>query len=173
MKEEVVESLTQLEIVTVEYIEPIVEEEEEEDEAANNSTESEKEPIQENQIEEVPLETDVVEETTDFGEIDNTVFAPPPPPTLDNWEKPKPKLPKIDFSTGEIFVPPPVKIKNPKVDEKGGMSMEFERPVLVPPFFKGKGKKQNKRRNLEEIQSFDEADSATSDALKEILTFKI
>ena len=127
--------------MTVEYIEEIIEEEEVEEDSASNSTEPEQEPIEENQIDEAVVETDVVEETTDFGEIDNTVFEAPPPPTLNNWKKPKPKPPTVNFETGEIFVPPPVKIKNPKCDESGGMSMEFERPVIVPPFFEGKGKK--------------------------------
>ena len=115
------------------------------------------------------FDPDVIPETIDFGEIDKLIFAPYKPPSIKNWVKPQAKQKMVDSATGEVFVPTPVTVKKSKCDESGGMSIEFERPVIVPPFFVGKGNLENIKRRLQDK----EFDQETSDALKEILTFKI
>ena len=90
------------------------------------------------------------EETTDFGEIDEAEFVSPVV-TMDTWVKPQPRVQAItmDFESGFVFVPPPpVTVKKAECSKSGGMGMEFERPVIVPPFFENKGTRA--RRRLQE-----------------------
>ena len=34
------------------------------------------------------------------------------------------------------------------MSESGGLDMKFKRPIIVPPFFEGKGIAENKKRRL-------------------------
>ena len=88
-------------------------------------------------------------ETTDFGEIDDTLFATVEI-SLEDWAKtkPKPKPPKVNLATGEVVIPPPAEVGEVIISESGGVGFGFARPVIVPPFFQGKGTRAAKRRLL-------------------------
>jgi hypothetical protein len=75
-------------------------------------------------------------ETTDFGEIDDTLFETVVI-SLNDWAKtkPKPKPPKVNLATGEVVIPPPVEVSEVVISESGGVGVVFARPVIVPPFF--------------------------------------
>ena len=85
--------------------------------------------------------------------------------TIDTWKMPKPKpRPKtlVDGILVDVYVPPPpVTVSEVKVSESGGMGMNFERPIIVPPYFEGKGSKQKAQRRRQLAQSSNplEADS--------------
>ena len=120
---------TMQDVIIIKYVPPLFEEEQL---PANDTALNQTESASGNGT----LSTDG--ETTDFGELEDdfgeiTVYIP----TLANWIKPKPS--KRVNSDGELYLPPPVTIKVAEASESGGIGLTFARPVIVPPFFEGKG----------------------------------
>lgn len=111
-------------------------------------------------------------DSTDFGELEddfgeNSVFIP----TMANWVRPKPRA-KLDAS-GQLITPPPVTIDKSEMSESGGLAIEFKRPVIVPPFFEGKGKRADETFRL--LQEGDEANKPpdVNEYLYDIMEFKV